>query len=223
LPPAPDWRRLFEIEDLLLVLWTLVLERVATALLGVSHLSWWEAGADSLTPLATVALSGVLAAAITESDPSPSLDEALLRRVLLWGPLLPLASIVVVLANFARRAYKKAAMPAGTSWAEVPEVDDWPGPLVPRAMRRLAVVPYALAGDALVRYFVADAEARLAFADRHWFTDVTVPLVSAFAAYLFFVVGPRLTVGATTNPLVWLARFAGYFTALGLARWSLLL
>jgi hypothetical protein len=80
------------------------------------------------------------------------------------------------------------------------------------------VVPYALLGDAFVRHLVADAEARMAFTDPHWFTDLAVPLVSTFAMYLFFVVGPRVAAGAAWNPLVWFPRFASYFAALGIAR-----
>ena len=111
-------------------------------------------------------------------------------------------------------------MPPGTPWAQVPQPDDWPGPHAPQGLRRAAVVPYALLGDAFMRHLVADAETRIAFTDRHWFTDLAVPLVTTLATYLFFVVGPRVAAGAPWNPLVWLPRFASYFTALGFARWG---
>jgi hypothetical protein len=215
---AAGWRRWFEVEDLLLFLWAVALERAVVAFLGSERLAWLE-GPSGITPFAVVAVAGALFVAVTESDPSLTLDQALMRRMLLWGPFYPVAAVVAGGANHVRRMRLKAALPAATPWVEVAEVDDWPGPRAPRGLRRAAALPYALLGDALVRHFVGDAEARAAFADRHWFTDLTVPVVSTFGAYLFFVVGPRVAAGASVNPISWIPRFASYFSALGLARW----
>jgi hypothetical protein len=174
---------------------------------------------DSFTPFGWFALAGVLFVAVTESNRSLDMDGMLLRKILLWGPLYWLAAMVAGLANWIRTIRLRARMPAGTGWHELPELDPvWPGPYVPRVLRRAAVVPYALLGDALLPRLVAALHENVRTASAEWVMELTIPVLSTVVVYLFAVVGPRVATGSTVNPLVWTSRFASYFVALALHR-----
>ena len=147
------------------------------------------------------------------------MDGMLLRKILLWGPLFWLAAIVAGLANWIRTIRLKAKRPAGTGWHELPELDPiWPGPYVPRVLRRAAAVPYALLGDALLPRLVGALHEHVRTASGEWVMELTIPVLSTVCVYLFAVVGPRVATGSTVNPLVWTSRSASYFVALALSR-----
>jgi hypothetical protein len=155
---------------------------------------------------------------VTESNRSLDLDAMLLRKILLWGPFFWLASIVVGLANWIRTIRLKARMPRSAAWHQVPELDPvWPGPYVPRVLRRAAAVPYALLGDALVPRLVSALHESVRSASSAWVMELFIPVLSTVCVYLFAVVGPRVATGATVDPLVWAGRFAIYFIALALS------
>ena len=108
-------------------------------------------------------------------------------------------------------------MPAGTGWHSLPELDPvWPGPYVPRVLRRAAVVPYAVLGDALLPRLVSALHEQVPTASSEWLMTLTIPVLSTVCVYLFAVVGPRVATGSTVNPFAWTSRFASYFVALAL-------
>jgi hypothetical protein len=222
-PPPPTsrpsrFRGLVEVEDLLLFLWAAALKHLVTLGGPTEPLDVFVAG-DFFTPFGWFALAGVLFVAVTESNRSLDMDGMLLRKILLWGPLFWLAAIVAGLANWIRTIRLKATMPAGTGWHELPELDPiWPGPYLPRVLRRAAAVPYALLGDALLPRLVAALDEHVRTASGEWVMELTIPVLSTVCVYLFAVVGPRIATGSTVNPLVWTSRFASYFVALALSR-----
>jgi hypothetical protein len=129
--------------------------------------------------------------------------------------------MVAGLANWIRTIRLKAKLP-GTPWNELPELDPiWPGPYVPRGLRRAAAVPYALLGDALLPRMVSALHERVGTASSEWVMELTIPVLSTVTVYLFAVVGPRVATGSTVKPLVWTTRFASYFVALALGRFTL--
>jgi hypothetical protein len=223
-PPPPAsrlsrFRGTVEVEDMVLFLWAVALERLVTLRDRAEPLDLFLAG-DLFTPFGWFALAGFLFVAVTESNRSLDMDAMLLRKVLLWGPLLWLASMVAGLANWIRTIRLKAKMPAGTRWNELPEPDPiWPGPYVPRWLRRAAVVPYALLGDALLPRLVSTLHEQVRTASGEWVMELTIPVLSTVTVYLFAVVGPRVATGSTVNPVVWTSRFASYFVALALSRY----
>jgi hypothetical protein len=188
-------RGLFEAEDLLLALWTIGFERLASRAFGADPSSWLETGQGAFTPLAWVVLAGFLFVLLTEHDPQISGEEATNRRVLACGPLFFLPGMAIGLAN----AFRKK--------------DDWPGPRAPRWLRRAAVVPLGLVADAVVGHHARDA-VELASTGLDPFTGMVVPFVATAGVYLFAVVGPRVAAGATVHPGPWILRFASYFVAL---------
>ncbi len=212
------FRGVVEVEDLLLFLWAIALERLVTLGDRAEPLDLFLGG-DFLTPFGWFALAGVLFAAVTESTRGLDMDGMLLRKILLWGPFYLLASIVVGLANWIRTVRLKARMPAGTRWNDLPELDPlWPGPYVPRVLRRAAVVPYALLGDALLPRLVSALHEHVRTASDEWLMELTIPVLSTVSVYLLAVVGPRVATGSTVSPFVWTSRFASYFVALALGR-----
>ena len=50
--------------------------------------------------------------------------------------------------------------------------------------------------------------------------ELTIPVISTVSVYLFAVVGPRVATGSTVSPFVWTSRFACYFVALALSRFT---
>lgn len=220
-PPASRLSRfwgLVEVEDLLLFFWAAALESVIALKGRTEPLDLFVVG-DSFTPFGWFALAGVLFVAVTESNRSLDMDGMLLRKILLWGPLYWLASMVAGLANWIRTIHLKARMPAGTGWHELPELDPvWPGPYVPRVLRRAASVPYALLGDALLPRLVSALNEHVRTASHDWVMELTIPVLSTIGVYLFAVVGPRVATGSTVSPFVWTSRFASYFVALALSR-----
>lgn len=215
------FRGLVEAEDFLLFLWAAGLSYLVGLGSYREPLDLFFEG-DSLTWFGVFALAGVLFVAVTESrggPPETDLDHLLLRKILLWGPLYWLASILVMLANGIRTIVKKNRMPPGTHWHDVPPLEPiWPGPHVPRFVRRAAVVPYTLLGDALVPHLVAFLDTQVRTVGALWATELFIPVMSLLMAYLFFVVGPRVATGSTVSPWVWVGRFATYFLALALFR-----
>jgi hypothetical protein len=222
-PPTSPLSRflgLVELEDLLLFLWAAALSGLVALGGRTEPLDLFVAG-DSFTPFGWFALAGVLFASVTESNRSLDMDAMLLRKVLLWGPLYWLAAMVAGLANWVRTIRLKARMPAGTGWHELPELDPvWPGPYVPRVLRRAAVVPYALLGDALLPRLVSALNEHVRTAGNDWVVELTIPVLSTVSVYLFAVVGPRVATGSTVSPFVWTSRFASYFFALVLSRFT---
>jgi hypothetical protein len=222
-PQPPDsrlsrFRGMVEVEDVLLFLWAAALERLVTLESRTEPLDLFVAG-DFFTPFGWFALAGVVFVAVTESDRSLDMDGMLLRKILLWGPLYWLAAMVAGLANWIRTIRQKAKMPAGTGWHQLPELNPvWPGPYVPRVLRRAAVVPYALLGDALLPRLVSALHEHVRTASGEWFMELTIPVITTVSVYLFAVVGPRVATGSTVSPFVWTSRFACYFVALALNR-----
>jgi hypothetical protein len=213
-----QFRGAVEVEDLLLVLWAAGLARLVSLERHAEPLNLFFNG-DFLTPFGWFALAGVLFVAVTESNRSLDMDGMLLRKLLLWGPLYLLASILAGLANWIRTVRLKARMSAGTPWHKLPALDPlWPGPYVPRFVRRAAAVPYALLGDALLPRLVSALHENVRTASSEWVMELTIPVLSTVCVYLFAVVGPRVATGSTVNPLVWASRFASYFVALALGQ-----
>lgn len=182
----------FEIEDLILAVWIIGLERMLAAS-PFSPSRWLLTGEPPLG-LAVIAVL-LLFLIFTRGPDDTTADAAIMRRILVTGPFFFFLSLYVVVADLVRHANR---------WGNK---GTFPGPMVSRAWRRTAAVPIALAGDAIFM----NQKGMVDFAAGDPATNVILAVGDA-AIFLFCVAGPRIVAGATTSPWPWLFRF-GLFVA----------
>ena len=144
-------------------------------------------------------VAAVLLLIFTRGPEEDDRDRALMRRMFLLGPALPILSIYSVIATAIQ-----------TRWYGEPPLSadghpPWPGPHVPTVWRRTAAVPLLMVGDAIFRAELASIPLSDGLA---WSGETAFFLVGAFAVYVFTVAGPRIVAGATLSPWPWLIRFA---------------
>lgn len=220
--PAPP-RHVLQVEDLLLAVWIFVVEEGLRRWTG-DPLRLLTLGADDapagvlVTPgqdgwLAWLAAAppGLLVLAglwffvlLTRGPEDTDRDVALGRRWPMLALALPLLSIYALIASAIQAAL--GLLPARPEGAEPP----WPGPFVPRWLRRTAALPLALVGDALFRGgMIAITEAdRLAGAADLLSPRLIVAILATVFPYTLLVAGPRIAAGAEMAWTPWILRFA---------------
>ena len=208
-------------EDILMAAWFLALERSLAHLLGTDPLMWMTGSgfvSEGGTSPGLIALVLLVAALVFTRGPADtSRDEALLRRTFLLGPMLPLLSIYSLIATGVQRRWHLRSHPeAAAARATEPGVhplfrDDppWPGPRLPRFVRRTLALPVALIGDALFKAELATADVDIVAT----FDPRGLLFIAASGApFILFVVGPRIVAGDTRAIPPWVLRFAIFWT-----------
>lgn len=104
----------------------------------------------SLTPIGWLFLGLVLFLLLTRGPEDTDRDVALERRWPMLGPALPLLSISALIATGVQK------LAGGLPDRKPGEEPPWPGPYVPRVIRRTAAVPIAFIGDAVFRLMTAE-------------------------------------------------------------------
>lgn len=214
--------RVLQWEDLALALWILVIEEAVRRWVGVEHLGLellgghatgdgWLAYARSLSGPTWVLVALFLFLLLTRGPEDTDRDVALGRRWPMLGLALPVLSIYALVASGVQAMLSREVprMPSG----EPP----WPGPYVPRLVRRLAAVPVALIGDWIFRVEIAQSElgslSSLSLSEGLSGTQAALLVVMALP-YMLFVAGPRIAAGAELAWRPWVVRFAVFIAAI---------
>ncbi|BCS32143.1 hypothetical protein TBR22_A13520 [Luteitalea sp. TBR-22] len=233
-PPSPR-RHVLQVEDLLLALWIFVLEEGLRRWIGdpVSLLTLGDpmappgvvmvpAGAGWLETVAALPPGALLLGGLwlfvllTRGPEDTDRDVALGRRWPMLALGLPLLSIYALIASAIQSAV--GLMPARADGAEPP----WPGPLVPRWLRRTAALPLALVGDALFRggtVSITGAETIMS-AGELLSPRLIVAILATVFPFTLLVAGPRIAAGAEMAWTPWIARFAFLHAASFTHFWS---
>lgn len=151
---------------------------------------------------------------ISRGPADSDLDQALMRRMFVLGPLVFFLSMLAPLTNFVVHKYRTAGAkrlgnPSPVAWS------GWPGPPLPNGLRRSLALPFTLMGELAFRGSIGN-EVDLWLGGR---TPSELPpflffaLATLAATYAFLVVGPRVIAGSDLAWRPWLLRFALYLAA----------
>lgn len=205
----------FEVEDVLIAAWILLLGRLLGPDFGLSRF----VSSGTPTPLGWLVIAAFLGVVLSRGRADDDLDRAIMRRTLVVGPLFFLLSIGALLGNgvrflTGRAKARRLGLPAP------PAPQGWPGPPLPDWLRRALAVPYEIFGEGLFRSFcVSELDLWTGGApllDRPFVLILALVLIGA--GYLALVIGPRVVAGATLDWRPWLLRFAFYLGAAITAR-----
>lgn len=206
--PARDFRQVLELEDLLVAVWFLAVQKLVIERFGISPLTFTEPAAGHL-PLGfwLLALSALFVI-FTRGERDTSIDQAVMRRMLLVLPLYWVLSIVGVVVSLIRGGEKSMRDYGG-------DVAEWPMPAVPDWLRRLAATPLLLVGNSAFLQAALDVQNSLqvSWADRA-ITDLAGTVFLVALSFVLFVVAPRIAAGASGDWRIWLLRFVFYLGAL---------
>jgi hypothetical protein len=210
------WLAVFELEDVLLAAWLLVLGHWLGPWLGADRVLP-PAGPPSA--LAWGALAAFAVVFFTRGPDDADLDRALIRRLFSVGPLIFLLSPLALLVNGIRGLARRARSERRGGAPPEPATG-WPGPPLPVGVRRTLALPYEIVGEGLFR--------RMAGSElEHWgagtFTAegfvLERPVFALFAlatlvvGYGLLVMGPRVVAGAALDWKIWVPRFLLYLAA----------
>jgi hypothetical protein len=220
MPRRPPLAGRFEIEDLLLTLWLLVLGAWLGARFGVAELATAD---GELFWLAGLALAGYAVVFLTRGPADDDLDQALIRRIFAVGPFVFVLSILTAFANFLRtKRQERRARERGLSPPD--PATGWPGPPLSLAWRRALVLPATVLGEMAFRSFLVAELELWGVASRNDAGRFELDLERldmlpfAFAmlvvGYGLLVMGPRVVAGAPLSWGLWLPRFGLYLAAL---------
>ena len=215
---ARSWSGTLQVEDIVLAAWVLAFDFVLARWYAADLLSHEVMGVDAsgdgwwafLTSLSTPAWVLVFLfffVLLTRGPEDTDRDVALDRRWPMLALALPLLSIYALIASGIQALVKgeRTTMPSGQP--------PWPGPYVPRVIRRLAGVPVALIGDSLFRAEVAHSElgtlSSMSLSDGLSGTQAVLLVLMALP-YMIFVAGPRIAAGAELAWRPWILRY-GFF------------
>ena len=206
--PPRGLRQVLEPEDLLVAVWFLAVQKLVVERFGISPLTFTEPAAGYL-PLGfwLLALSALFVI-FTRGERDTSIDQAVMRRMLLVLPLYWLLSIVGVVVSLIRGGEKSMRDYGG-------DVAEWPMPAVPDWLRRLAATPLLLVGNSAFLQAALDVQNSLqvSWADRA-ITDLAGTVFLVALSFVLFVVAPRIAAGASGDWRIWLLRFVFYLGAL---------
>lgn len=206
--PSSGLKKVLEPEDLLVALWLLAIQKLVVDRFGISPLTFTEPAAGYL-PLGfwLLALSALFVI-FTRGERDTSIDQAVMRRMLLVLPLYWALSIIGVVVSLIRGGEKSMRDYGG-------DVAEWPMPVVPDWLRRLAATPLLLVGNAAFLQAALGEQNALqgSFADRA-FTDLAGSAFLVALPFVIFIVGPRTAAGDSGDWRIWVLRFGFYLSAL---------
>lgn len=202
-PPRGFWQVL-EPEDLLVAVWFLAIQKLAIERFGLSPLAFSEPGSPGFWLLALSALFVIF----TRGERDTSIDQAVMRRMLLVLPLYWALSIIGAVVSLIRGG-EKSMRDYGGDEAE------WPMPAVPDWLRRLAATPLLLVGNSafLQAALGEQSSLQVSWAERA-FADLASTAFLIALPFVIFVVGPRIAAGGSGDWRIWLLRFVFYLGAL---------
>ena len=226
---------MLQVEDILLATWVLLLADGISRWTGDPE-SWFERdGAEaafalgappgsggwfdfvtSMPPAAWLLAALWLFLLVTRGPEDTSRERALERRAAMLGPAIPVMSIYALVASGIQRAL--GVIPVRRAGEEPP----WPGPDVPRWVRRSAAVPLMLVGDSLFQAVLAgwvEYDTMTSFADLFSAWRL-VGLAATVLPYALLVAGPRIAAGAELAWSPWFVRFAFLHAASWTHLWS---
>lgn len=235
-PAGP--RRRFELEDVALAAWVLVVEQVVARLLGSDPARWLvrtDGSAMSGHAVAETALGLALA-----SSPTAMLQWLRSIGPLSWVAWLTLAGLVLVLLTrgkedttvdegLARRIlltgplyYVLALAVAMIATVRNLPMDEtgqrrYPGFTTPPWLRRAAVVPAALLGQGAFRAHVGEF---MNLGAETGAVQIVLEVVLLLAGFTLCVAGPRIAAGASRRPMAWVPRFLLFAGGVVLARFA---
>ena len=221
--PRSRERKVFELEDYLLAAWILVVEEAVRRWSGdpftlmaevggsVQGSIGWLEWLSNLSFAAWVVIALFLFVLLTRGPEDTTRDVAIDRRMPMLAFATPVLSMYALVASGIRHLVTER--PSGEDPVDPP----WPGPAVPRIVRRTAAVPLAFLGDAVFREQVT--RAGLADVTMSSLADgisVSMLLETAASAFPFmvFVAGPRIAAGAVLAWRPWIIRFGLFYAAL---------
>lgn len=203
--------RPFEIEDLLLALWLLIFEGL------ILHFTpgptrWLETVDNSIPWAAWPIVAGLALVIFSRGSADTSFDTAVMRRIGVLGPLVFVLSLLGVIIGLIQGGENSVVKKGGAD-------AEWPMPSVPDWIRRTAIVPTLLFGEALFRgainIHMPDVVRTFQEGD---YIMLFFFLMWSIIPFLFAVVGPRVAVGAHGNLWIWTLRFLLYAVAAAAGR-----
>ena len=212
LPPPPPARpyRVFDIEDFLIAGWL----ALGSWLTGGLPPETFLASNGRISVLGWAVLVAFLVVFFSRGAEDADLDQALIRRMFVLGPLVFVLSALAPLTNFIVHSIRSARA-RRLGWP-IPEAwRGWPGPPLPDGLRRVLALPFTLIGESLFSQSI-QTEFDIWLADRP-LSDLPPFLFFAtamlIATFCFLVVGPRVIAGGVLAWRPWLLRFGLYLAA----------
>lgn len=208
--PAPPrtWKEVLEVEDLVVALWFLAVQKLVVERFGLSPLAWTEPAGQGFPPGFWLLVLSALFVIFTRGERDSSIDQAVMRRMLLVLPLYWLLSLIGAAISLIRGG-EKSMRDYGGDEAE------WPMPAVPDWLRRLAATPLLLVGNsAFLQAALGEQNALQTSWAEGAFTELASTAFLVALPFVLFVVGPRIAAGATGDARIWVLRFVFYLGAL---------
>ena len=212
LPPPSPARPYpaFDIEDFLIAGWLALGSWLADGL----NLETLLGTNGRISVLAWAVLAAFLVVFFSRGTEDADLDQALIRRMFVLGPLVFVLSALAPLTNFIVHSVRSARA-RRLGWP-IPEAwRGWPGPPLPDGLRRALALPFTLLGESLFSRSI-QTEFDIWLADRP-LSDLPPFLFFAtatlIATFCFLVVGPRVIAGGVLAWRPWRLRFGLYLAA----------
>lgn len=203
--PNWSWAAVVQVEDVLLLVWLLVIETLLLRSTERSPLMWVEPGPTGLPWTAWLVILSLAFLVFTGGTSDRSIDGGIFRRLLLVGPLFPVLSVVVAVVSLIRGGPRSVVHLGG-------DEAEWPMPRVPDWLRRTAALPAILVGEsgfrAALSSSVPDLLDGMSPGGMKGAAGVAFGLGSLVVAFAIAVMGPRIAAGGTTDWRFWVTRFA---------------
>lgn len=153
----------------------------------------WLEALGPLTVIGWLTVGGLALVIFTRGREDTTVDEGLVRRILVTGPLYYVLALAVAMISSVRGGKASIA-------GEPP----YPGILTPPWLRRAAVVPAALLGQSA---FHDHAAGFLNLEADSGALSLLLQTVLLLAGFALLVAGPRIAAGASRAPKDWIGRF----------------
>jgi hypothetical protein len=208
--PHGSWAEVVQVEDVLLLVWLLVVEGLLLRFSDRSPIAWIEPAGDGLPWTAWLLILSLAFLVFTGGSRDRTVDGGIFRRILLVGPLFPVLSVVVAVVSLIRGGPRSVVRLGG-------DEAEWPMPRVPDWLRRTAAVPAILVGESGFRAALTSSVphllAGMSPGGMKGAAGVAFGLLTLVVAFAIAVMGPRIAAGATTDWRFWVTRFALFAAA----------
>ena len=192
----------------MLAAWVLVVEGLVVRFLDSSPTTWIEPGEGPWPFMLWVTGFAFVFVVFTRGSRDSSIDQAVMRRVLMTLPFYWALSLIGMGVSWIRGGERSSRHFGG-------DEAEWPFPSVPDWLRRMVATPILLVGDsAFLASFRTEQGHFLSLGETPAWTDYGSVFFVIALPYLLFVVGPRIAAGASGDGRIWVLRFAVYCAAL---------